>query len=321
VHDPATGRPRRVIGYKNNINNDGGSLVPLVVSWPSVVKQPATIHHLIDFTDFCATFIELANAPELPVCDGHSFAGLLGDTQDWTPRPFVFVQRQHQWYVRSAGFRLNGDGSLLDMSDAPFRSAPVDDDSGGDQATTAKACLQSALDAIAPEEGITYEYSVNKKNKDAAGKWKAENWDWKVRWDGTVSGDDADPDGDGVRNAEERTRGTDPNRADRPGGQGARQILLKRLSGDASAPMVSCYGYYGAMGRPLHLMADHGVPKRDNSKRQLPVAWVRHQDNSGTAIRKASARRFVARLTPAGQKARTIRRSVRITSDALPMGR
>jgi hypothetical protein len=45
-----------------------------------------------------------------------------------------------------------------------------------------------------------------------------------------------------------------------------------------TAPMVSCYGYYGAMGRPLHLMADHGVPKRDNAKRQLPVVWVRHQD-------------------------------------------
>jgi hypothetical protein len=53
---------------------------------------------------------------------------------------------------------------------------------------------------------------------------------------------------------------------------------LLRQNAMVTAPLVSCYGYYGAMGRPLHLMADHGVPKRDNSKRQLPVVWVRHQD-------------------------------------------
>jgi len=33
--------------------------------------------------------------------------------------------------------------------------------------------------------------------------------------------------------------------------------------------LVSFHAYYGAMGRPKHLMADHGVPKPDNTLRRV----------------------------------------------------
>lgn len=50
---------------------------------------------------------------------------------------------------------------------------------------------------------------------------------------------------------------------------------------------VSSHSYYGAMGRPLAVMADHGVPRRDNSKRTLRRVWVRHDERlyAGTPLR------------------------------------
>ena len=53
--------------------------------------------------------------------------------------------------------------------------------------------------------------------------------------------------------------------------------LLKETAG-VNALLISSHSYYGAMGRPKHLMADHGVPKADNSKRKLPRVWVKHHE-------------------------------------------
>lgn len=49
-------------------------------------------------------------------------------------------------------------------------------------------------------------------------------------------------------------------------------------TGRINALMISSLAYYGAMGRPKELMADHGVPIVDNSKRTLPRVWVTHHD-------------------------------------------
>jgi len=210
IKDPVSGAFRQVLGSKNNLTNDGGSLVPLVISWPAQIKQSAVRDELIDFTDFAATFIELAGADPLPECDGHSFAGLLAGSSSWTPRRFVYVQRLDQWYVRSPSFRLNSDGTLLDMSDAPFSARPAD----GEKAGSVRAELQAALDAIDPENGITLEYSRNQLADDEAGKWKRKHWNWQDVWNGTISGDAADPDKDGIPNWQERANGTDPNKPD-----------------------------------------------------------------------------------------------------------
>ena len=53
-----------------------GSLVPMIVNWPSMIKKPGVSNSLIDAADFIPTFAELAGAP-LPtnnVLDGVSFA-------------------------------------------------------------------------------------------------------------------------------------------------------------------------------------------------------------------------------------------------------
>jgi arylsulfatase A len=210
IKDPASGAFRRVLGSKNSLKNDGGSLVPLVISWLAVIKQPAVRNELIDFTDFSATFLDLAGAAPMKVCDGHSFAGLLNGSKDWTPRRFVYVQRLGEWYARSPDFRLNSDGTLLDMSDAPFSDAPA----GGEKTSAIRVELQAALDATDPEHGITLEYCRNKLNGDETGKWKAKHWNYRDVWDVNISGDAADPDKDGIPNAQERANGTDPNKPD-----------------------------------------------------------------------------------------------------------
>ncbi len=51
-----------------------------------------------------------------------------------------------------------------------------------------------------------------------------------------------------------------------------------RETGRVNALMISSLSYYGAMGRPKHLMANHGVPIRDNANRKLPRVWVRHRE-------------------------------------------
>jgi hypothetical protein len=53
---------------------------------------------------------------------------------------------------------------------------------------------------------------------------------------------------------------------------------LLRETGRINALMISSLSYYGAMGRPKHLMADHGVPLPDNAKRKLARVWVRHHE-------------------------------------------
>ena len=51
---------------------------------------------------------------------------------------------------------------------------------------------------------------------------------------------------------------------------------LLQEKGSVDTLMLNPYNFYGAMGRPLELMADHGVPKIDNTKRTFPLSWVRH---------------------------------------------
>ncbi len=62
--------------------------------------------------------------------------------------------------------------------------------------------------------------------------------------------------------------------------------LLQKTAG-INALLISSHSYYGAMGRPKELMADHGVPKADNSKRSLPRVWVKHHEKyfSSTFLR------------------------------------
>jgi len=221
--DPRTGRQRRISGRKSDEHElrEGTSLVPLIVHWPAVIRQPSVRADIVDLTDFLTTFADLAGAtlPPTWTLDGHSFAPLLRGDAAWRPREWTYVQLQYNWCVRGVKYRLNRDGRLFDMGDAPFSMREIRAGDEIPEATAARQRLQAILNEFAPEAGPTYEstqdfYQVKgagRKAKPSVWAWKSRHWDWARRWEHQFSGDEADPDNDGVPNIFERAFGWDPN--------------------------------------------------------------------------------------------------------------
>lgn len=142
---------KKIIGKKGTMQ-EGGSLVPLIVNWPNVVKKATVSKSLIDATDLIPTFAEIAGAP-LPtnnILDGKSFAyqlkGTKGVARDW-----IFTELGNDWYVRSANWKLNRAGQLFDMRNAPFEEKEVAID---DTNKAEKDKLQMVLDSLNPAGGI-----------------------------------------------------------------------------------------------------------------------------------------------------------------------
>lgn len=126
---------------------EGGSRVPLVVNWPGTTPAGKVNNDLTDFSDFFATFADLAGAkpPEDVKLDGHSFAPQIRGEKG-TPRNWVYVELNGKSYVRDARFKLTAGGDLFDLTDAPFKEIPVASDSKDSAAKEARESLQAVLD-------------------------------------------------------------------------------------------------------------------------------------------------------------------------------
>ena len=105
---------------------EGGSRVPLIVNWPGVTPAGKVLDDLTDFSDFYATFADLAGAklPDGVQFDGHSFAPQIRGEKG-EPRKSVFVQLGGEWYARDANWKLTQAGDLFDMHEAPWVEKPV----------------------------------------------------------------------------------------------------------------------------------------------------------------------------------------------------
>ncbi len=128
---------------------EGGTRVPLIVSWKGTVREGQVLSDLTDFSDFFPTIAELAGAkpPAGTTIDGRSFAPrLLGKSA--RPRDWVYVQLRDERYVRDARWKLYGDGSLCDLKDAPFKEVPVAAGKEDPEAAEARKRLQAALDRL-----------------------------------------------------------------------------------------------------------------------------------------------------------------------------
>jgi arylsulfatase A len=149
---------RRLDGSKANMR-EGGAHVPFIVSWPAVIKQGSVCDELIDFTDVFPTFAELAGG-KLPTdkgeLDGRSFAPLFKG-EKWTPREWVFVQLGQEFWVRDKRYRLDQDGALSDMSEAPFAARKIEDESATAGERAARERLQKVLDKFNPKGAFSYE--------------------------------------------------------------------------------------------------------------------------------------------------------------------
>lgn len=161
---------RRINGQKGSLL-EGGSRVPMIVSWKGVTPAGTVIDDLVDFTDFFATFVDMAGTkmPKGVISDGHSFAPQLHGKKG-SPREWIFVQLGAKWYIRNQDFKLTRSGDLIDMRDAPFTEELVTIDIQSKAAMTARKHLQAVLDKLNPAGGFQ-EY-IPEKNKQKINKNK-----------------------------------------------------------------------------------------------------------------------------------------------------
>jgi arylsulfatase A len=141
---------KKIIGKKGTMQ-EGGSLVPLIINWPSVIKKPSVSKNLIDASDFVPTFAEIAGAtlPKDVKLDGTSFANQLKGGNA-NPRNWIFTELGNDWYVREANWKLNRAGQLFDMRNAPFEEKLTPD---SDTTKVVKENLQKILDGLDPASG------------------------------------------------------------------------------------------------------------------------------------------------------------------------
>jgi arylsulfatase A len=150
-HRPTAGlRGRKLSGGKGSML-EGGARVPLIVSWKGVTPANQVCRDLVDFTDFHATFCELAGIepPRNFQFDGHSFAAQLRGAPG-RRREAIFVQLRDQWYVRDSAWKLNQSGELFDMRDAPFVETLVPAGCESDAAQAARRRLEHIAEQLGP---------------------------------------------------------------------------------------------------------------------------------------------------------------------------
>ena len=144
---------RRLSGQKGSML-EGGSLVPMIVQWPKVVKKGQVSNSLVVSTDFFATFAEIAGTemPKNVIHDGVSFLPILkGDKTK--ERKNIFMQLANMYYVRSHDYKLNEKGELYDMKNAPFEEILIDPAKMTPKELAAKKELQAELDRLNPKGG------------------------------------------------------------------------------------------------------------------------------------------------------------------------
>jgi arylsulfatase A len=139
-------------GGKNSLK-EGGSRVPLIVSWKGTVAAGRVSQDLVDFSDFFPTLAELAGGrlPTGVTIDGRSFAPRLRG-RPGQPREWVYHQLREGRYVRDARWKLYSDGTLCDMKEAPFREIPVTKGTEDGTAAEARKRLQAVLDRLHSSE-------------------------------------------------------------------------------------------------------------------------------------------------------------------------
>jgi len=170
VRSGGTLHGRAIDGAKSDLT-EGGSRVPLICNWKGTTPTGQVSKDLVDFSDFFATFAELAGAklPSDVTIDGRSFAPQL-QGRPGKPREWVFVQLGGSWYVRDARWKLDQAGELFDMKDAPFAQIPAPSDS--EDAKAAKTKLQAALDSLRPQAAVAPPKQRQKRAKKKAAKKK-----------------------------------------------------------------------------------------------------------------------------------------------------
>lgn len=165
--EKATVDGKSISGQKGTML-EGGSRVPLAVSWPGHTPAGKTNDDLIDFSDFFGTLAELAGAklPEGLKIDSHSFAPQI-EGKKGSPRDWVYVELNGKSYVRDKKFKLTARGEMFDLSEAPFKEIPVASDTKDTDAIAARKALQAVLDEHKALPGKAIDKPKRRKAKQA----------------------------------------------------------------------------------------------------------------------------------------------------------
>ncbi len=144
-----------------------GTHVPLIASWPAVLKPGRVSSDLISSTDFLPTICQAAGVSVPDGIDGVSFLPQLRG-ESGTPRDWLYT-----WYsprqsadmtVRECAFdhrfKLYRTGQFFDLSADPEETKPLPVASLEGPAATAAKELQAALDSLrnARPEGLDREF-------------------------------------------------------------------------------------------------------------------------------------------------------------------
>lgn len=127
-HDSHSGRR----GQKGDIW-EGGHRMPLVISWPSRIKEQLVYDHLVSLTDLFATFADLTgqNPPQNSGEDSFSFFHVLNGNTRKPTRPSMIHQSSGGLYsIRMDGWKFI-DGLGSGGFTAPSKIAPEPDGPGG----------------------------------------------------------------------------------------------------------------------------------------------------------------------------------------------
>ena len=162
---------------------DAGTHVPMIASWPSVIKGGRETNDLVDFSDILPTLADVAGAtlPSDRTLDGISFLPQLkGETG--TPRDFVFCwysRNGHrdeavQRFARTQTYKLYHDGRFFDVPADILEKNDLTPDKIDTESRQTRAALKAVLDTLVAEEAkFPYEAPVKKaKNKKKEQKQK-----------------------------------------------------------------------------------------------------------------------------------------------------
>ncbi|MEN8226483.1 MAG: sulfatase-like hydrolase/transferase [Bacteroidota bacterium] len=135
-------------GAKGNTIN-AGVHVPLIVYWPSQIKNGHIFNGLIAFSDFFPTLADIVKTEVNS--DGRSFYPLLTGGK-YDPRETVFVHYDPQWgnkvsqyrnqFVRTMEYKLYQDGNFFELKNDKLEENPLQPDS----LETEKLNIRTALE-------------------------------------------------------------------------------------------------------------------------------------------------------------------------------
>jgi arylsulfatase A len=143
----------RVLTGGKGSTTHAGTHVPLVASWPGVIRAGLVLDDLVDSTDFVPTICEAAgvSVPALWRLDGRSFLAQLRG-QPGKPREWIYC-----WYARNGGakadfefamnrrFKLYRDGRFFDLARDLDEQRPLEAGSLDEEAAAAHKLLTDAL--------------------------------------------------------------------------------------------------------------------------------------------------------------------------------